>query len=170
MFSQLGAVASQSLLRSSMVWPDSTWLAGGAAGAAGRALPDGAVAVRSAAGAAGTVPGMSWKKRNTLVATESAVPPVTAALMALTLVRVAKVEALVVAMTCTFHHSGRPLFRVPTTWSWEGMGTLSTDDGEGLPGRDPAIRERSMVGGWSMHVAVDEHCVGGAGLKRGIGM
>jgi hypothetical protein len=114
-FSQLGAVAPQSLFKSSMVWPDSTWLAGGAAGAAGRAAPGGAVAVRLAAWAAGTVPGMTWKKRNALVGTDRAVVAVTAALMALTLVKVANTVGLVVAMTWTFHHSGRPPLRVPTT-------------------------------------------------------
>ena len=43
-------------------------------------------------------------------------PPLTAALMAVTLVKVLNVAESVVAMTCTFHHSGRPLFRVPTMW------------------------------------------------------
>ena len=89
-----------------------------------------------------------------------AVPPSTAALMAPVLVSVANVEGLVVATTSTFHHSGRPLLRVPTTWSCAGIGTLATAGGDGLPGRSAAIRERLMVGGWSIQVAVAVHWVG----------
>ena len=44
-----------------------------------------------------------------------AVPAVTAALIALTLVREPNVAGLVVATTSTFHHSGAPPLRVPTT-------------------------------------------------------
>ena len=90
--------------------------------------------------------------------------------MALTLVSVANVAGLVVATTSTFHHSGSPPFRVPTTWSWAGMGMFDTLLGDGPPGRAPAMRDRSMVGGWSMHVAVAVHWVAGGSANSGTGM
>ena len=89
--------------------------------------------------------------------------------MAAVLVSVAKVAGSVVATTSTFHHPELPL-RVPTTWSCAGIGTLFRLLGDGLPGRAPAIRERSIVGGWSMQVAVAVHCVGGGLEKSGTGM
>ena len=60
---QLAAVAPQSFFRLLNVVPDSTWLAGGAAGADGTAGPGGAVAVRFAAIESETVPGSTWKNR-----------------------------------------------------------------------------------------------------------
>ncbi len=137
MFWQLGAVAPQSFFRLLKVVPGL-----GLVAPRGRVSerwppprPGGAVAVRLAAWAAGTVPGRTWKKRNVLVGTDTAFVAVTAALMALTLVRVLNVAGSVVAITSTFHHSGRPPLRVPTTWSWAGIGTFFTLVGDGLPGQ-----------------------------------
>ena len=76
-----------------------------------------------------------------------AVDAARAASMAGTLVSVANVAGSVVAITWTFHHSGRPPLRVPTTWSWAGIGTSTRLEGAGLPGSAPAMRDRSMVGG-----------------------
>ena len=87
------------------------------AGAAGTAGPGGAVALRFAAIEADSVPGSTWKNRKVLVGAVIAVPAVTAALIALTLVSVPNVAGFVVATTSTFHHSGAPSLRVPTTWS-----------------------------------------------------
>jgi hypothetical protein len=64
---------------------------------------------------ADNVPGKIWKNKKALVGAVIAVPAVTAALIALTLVRVPNVAGSVVATTSTFHHSGAPPFRVPTT-------------------------------------------------------
>ena len=171
MFWQFGAVAPQSFCRLSITVPGSVWLTvGSGSGAVATGAPGGAVAVRSAACAAGTVPGRTWKNSETLVGASMAFDALTAAVMAAVLVSVAKVAGSVVATTSTFHHSGTPLLRVPTTWSCDGIGTLATLLGDGLPGRAPAMRERSMVGGWSMHVAVAVHCVGGAFTNSGTGM
>ena len=128
------------------------------------------MAVRLAAMDADNVPGRIWKNKKALVGAVIAVPAVTAALMPLTLVSVLKVAGSVVATTSTFHHSGALPFRVPTTWSCAGIGTFDTLLGEGLPGRALAMRDRSMVGGWSMQVAVAVHWVGGGLLKRGTGI
>src|SRR5579875_3867310 len=122
-FWQLAPPPQQSTLRVSMAATRSTPLAW-AAGAGWMGAPGGAVAVRLAAWAAGTVPGSTWNIRNTLVGTSATLPAVLAAAMALTLVSVLHVAGSVVATTSTFHHSGRPLLRVPTTWLWAGIGTL----------------------------------------------
>ena len=128
------------------------------------------MAVRSAAWDAGTVPARTWKNRKALVGTDTALEAPSAASMADTLVSVANVAGSVVATTCTFHHSGSPPLRVPTTWSWAGMGTLYRLSGDGLPGSAPAMADRSMVGGWSTQVAVAVHWVGGAPANSGTGM
>ncbi len=96
---QFGAVAPQSFFKLLKVVPDSTWLAGGAPGADATAGPGGAVAVRSAAMDFDSVPASTWKNRNTLVGTETAVLALTAALMAPTLVSLLKVAGSAVAMT-----------------------------------------------------------------------
>ena len=116
------------------------------------------------------MPGRTWKNSEVLVGASIALDAFTAAVMAAVLVSVANVAGSVVATTSTFHHSGLPPLRVPTTWSWAGMGTLFKLLGDGLPGRAPAMRERSIVGGWSMQVAVAVHCVGGGLENRGTGM
>ena len=116
------------------------------------------------------MPGRTWKKSEAFVGASIAFDALTAAVMAAVLVKVAKVAGSVVATTSTFHHSGRPLLRVPTTWSCAGIATFWTLLGDGLPGSALAIRERSMVGGWSIQVAVAVHCVGGGLENRGTGM
>src|SRR5271165_4589804 len=125
MFWQFGAVAPQSFCRLSITEPGSVWLTDGSGfGAVATGAPGGAVAVRLAAWAAGTVPGRTWKKREVLVGASIAFDAFTAAVMAAVLVSVLKVAGSVVATTSTFHHSGSPPLRVPTTWSCAGMGTL----------------------------------------------
>ncbi len=57
--------------------------------------------------------------------------------MAPTLLSFANVAGLVVATTCTFHHSGSPLLRVPTTWLCAGIGDVAQRHRVG------AARERS---------------------------
>lgn len=92
--------------------------------------------------------------------------------MAATLVRPWKSEVLGLksATTSTFHHSGSPLLRVATTWLCSGIAALYSDVGSLTPSAD-ARAERSMVGGWSMHVAVLTHWVGGGVLRpSGTGM
>ena len=126
MFWQFGAVAPQSFCRLSITVPGSVWLTVGSGfGAVATAAPGGAVAVRLAAWAAGTVPGRTWKNSEALVGSSTAVPAPMAAVMAAVLVSVLKVAGSLVATTATFHHSGRPPLRVPTTWSCAGIGTLS---------------------------------------------
>ena len=84
---------------------------------------------------ADSVPGSTWKNRNALVGASMAVQLATAALDGAHAGEGGEGRGLVVATTLTFHHSGRPLLRVPTTWSWAGMATLSRVLGDGLPGR-----------------------------------
>ena len=128
-FWQFGAVAPQSFIRLLNVVPDSTWLAGGAAGAAGTAAPEGRWRSELAAIEAESVPGSTWKNRKALVGTAVAavagLGSAAAVLMAFRLVKVLNVARLLVATTSTFHHSGSPPLRVLTTWLCAGMGTAS---------------------------------------------
>jgi hypothetical protein len=88
MFWQLGAVAPQSFIRLLNVVPDSRWLAGGGPGAVATAGPGGAVAVKSAAMDADSVPGSIWKNKNRFVGASIAVELPSAVWMPLTLFRV----------------------------------------------------------------------------------
>ena len=103
-FWQLGAVAPQSFNRLLKVVPGSTWLAGGAPGAAGTGAPGGAVAVRLEAMDADSVRAVPGRTERHWLGAVIAVPAVTTALIPPTLVRVLKVAGF-----CCDHFDIPPL-------------------------------------------------------------
>ena len=129
------------------------------------------MAVRFAAMEADSVPGSTWKNKKALVGAVIGRPSRDGRIDGARRWSVCRRwPGFVVATTSTFHHSGAPPLRVPTTWSCAGIGTLDTLAIEGLPGRSAAMRERSMVGGWSIQVAVAVHWVGGGLVNSGTGI
>ena len=140
----------------------STWLAGGAAGAAGKAGARRGGGGQVGSHRCGQGQGSTWKNRKALVGTamaDAAVPlPGVDGGEAGQLVERGQARR---GDDLDVPPLGRPLFRVPTTWSWAGMATSATarrrasrearDDPGGRWLGDGRCRWRwpcTRVGGW----------------------